>query len=52
MINPCVYITCDKASCEEKGQKNDLLLKMLSWYNPITDDIEDFVTDVDMVGVK
>lgn len=51
-INLNVYITCDKAAFDKQGKQSALFPKILSWYKPVTETIEDFIIDVDPVGAK
>ena len=49
-LNPFVYITCDKGSSEKKCQENSLFPKILTWFNPRTEEIEELMLDVDRAG--
>ena len=48
--NPFVFISCDKANTGKKGSNFSTMPKVLSYYNPQTGRIEEYLMDVDSAG--
>ena len=50
VVNPLVYISCDKANSAKKGAKFSTLPKILTYYDPATRKIQEYMLDIDSSG--